>query len=226
MDVESNRSNGLSKRVPAHTTAAFVDRAGQTAGVLYDLSRTGALLSTSAPCRAGAKGTLKVKSYRSRSELSFSCEVVRQAMLPDVGIGLQFTGMGLAALLWLNNHCAFYHERKRVVMIDDDATALTMMERILTTEGYKFIGFDTSARCEVAVKRIQPAMIMIDTKMGSKDGFDLITRLRDTPEIERTPLLLCSDAGAPDVTASGLPTVQKKAPREEIVNAVRFVTKA
>lgn len=223
MDATSHRHNGLSKRVPAHTVAAFFDQRGHTSGTLWDLSRTGALLSTATSVRPGSKGTLKVKSYRSRTELSFSCQVARVATLPDVGIGLSFTGMGLASLLWLNNYCAFYHERKRVVMIDADATSLTTMERILTTEGYKFIGIEAADSCETAIARIQPAMIMIDARQA-KSG--VIHQLRRRAEIASTPLLLCADADGPDVSDLGIPVVQKKAWRDEIVNAVRFVTKA
>jgi hypothetical protein len=222
MDALNNR-NGLSKRVPAHTVAAFCDQHGKTTGMLYDLSRTGALLSTSAPARAGLKGTLKVKSYRSRTELSFSCQVARVATLPDVGLGLSFTGMGLASLLWLNNYCAFYHERQRVVMIDDDTAALTTMERILTTEGFKFIGIENAERCEAALDRIKPAMIMIDAALASSRG--VLGRVRSSDQYNR-PILLCAGAGAPDVSSLGLPSVDKVAPRDEIVNAVRFVAKS
>jgi PleD family two-component response regulator len=224
MDAGMNRMDGLSKRVPAHTVAAFHDQRGQFQGTLWDLSRTGALLSTASAARPGSKGTLKVKSYRSRTELTFSCQVARVATLPDVGIGLSFTGMGLASLLWLNNYCAFYHERRRVVMIDQDATSLTYMERILTTEGYKFVGIEAPGKCEAALVRIQPAMIMIDAAAAHDGG--LIARLRHRQEIATTPILLCSDAGSPDVTGLGIPTVEKKAPRDEIVTAVRFVAKS
>ena len=216
--MQTNRIGGLSKRVPAHTIASFSDVRGSTQGTLYDLSRSGALLSTSASARPGSKGMLKVKSYRSRTELSFDVQVARVAKLPDVGIGLIFTGMGLASMLWLNNYCAFFHERRRVVMIDEDTTALSTMERILTTEGFKFVGIDAVSKCDAALSRIKPAMIMLDAKMAP-----LLTRMRQ--KIGDTPVLLCTDDGF-DVSSLGIPSVGKKADREDVVAAVRAIASA
>jgi hypothetical protein len=210
-------AGGLSARVPAHTTASFTDLRGAATGTLYDVSRTGALLSTDSSARPGSKGMLRIKSYRSRTELSFNVQVARIAKFPDVGLGLIFTGMGLASMLWLNNYCAFYHERKRVVMIDTDTTALSTMERILTTEGFKFVGIDTVSRSEAALARIKPAMVMLDATMASS----LVTRIRQ--RVGDTPVLLCTDATSPDLNGFALPSIGKKAARDEVVAAVRSI---
>ncbi len=214
---QTRTAGGLSARVPAHTTASFTDLRGPATGTLYDLSRTGALLSTHSSARPGSKGLLRIKSYRSRTELSFNVQVARVAKLPDVGLGLIFTGMGLASMLWLNNYCAFYHERRRVVMIDEDTTALSTMERILTTEGFKFVGIDTVSKSEAALARIKPAMVMLDASMAPV----LVPRIKQ--RVGETPLLLCTDAASPDVSRFALPSIGKKAARDDVVAAVRSI---
>ena len=42
----------------------------------------------------------------------------------------------------------------------------------------------------------------------------------------KTPVLLCAGNEAPDTSALGIPTVEKRASRDEIVSAVRFVAKS
>ena len=86
-------------------------------------------------------------------------------------------------------HVASQPDRK-VWVIDDDPSALKLMETVLTQLGYQ-------VQCEpepaAALQRLtveQPAAIVLDLLMPKIDGFEFLARLRDKPEHDRVPVIV------------------------------------
>jgi len=78
----------------------------------------------------------------------------------------------------------------KVWVIDDDPSALKLMETVLTQLGYQ-------VQCEPdpgsALQRLsveQPAAIVLDLMMPRIDGFEFLARLRDKPEHDAVPVIV------------------------------------
>jgi len=79
---------------------------------------------------------------------------------------------------------------RKVWVVDDDPSALKLMETVLTQLGYQ-------VQCEpdpaAALQRLgveQPAAIVLDLMMPKIDGFEFLARLRDLPEHDAVPVIV------------------------------------
>ncbi|HET8938818.1 MAG TPA: response regulator [Polyangiales bacterium] len=79
---------------------------------------------------------------------------------------------------------------RKVWVIDDDPSALKLMETVLTQLGYQ-------VSCEpdpvAALQRLtleQPSAIVLDLMMPRIDGFEFLARLRDKPEHDTVPVIV------------------------------------
>jgi PAS domain S-box-containing protein len=79
---------------------------------------------------------------------------------------------------------------RKVWVIDDDPSALKLMETVLTQLGYQ-------VQCEPnpgpALQRLlleQPSAIVLDLMMPDIDGFEFLARLRDRPEHDAVPVIV------------------------------------
>jgi PAS domain S-box-containing protein len=79
---------------------------------------------------------------------------------------------------------------RKVWVVDDDPSALKLMETVLTQLGYQ-------VQCEpdpaAALQRLsleQPSAIVLDLMMPRIDGFEFLARLRDMPEHDVVPVIV------------------------------------
>lgn len=91
---------------------------------------------------------------------------------------------------------------KRVLVVEDDDTARELMRMALEREGYRVsVAEDGLAGYERALAE-RPDLIVTDVSMPSADGVHLLRRVRDTPEIARTPVLVVTGYGTGSATLS------------------------
>ncbi len=78
----------------------------------------------------------------------------------------------------------------KVLIVDDDPTALTTMEAILTGDGYQL---DYAASGSAALEKaelLQPDLILLDVMMPGMSGFEVCRRLRATPKLAEVPIII------------------------------------
>ncbi|HEY5573804.1 MAG TPA: response regulator [Anaerolineales bacterium] len=88
----------------------------------------------------------------------------------------------------------------KVMVIDDDKNMLSLLDTFLTLEGYQVakIGGGVSLKGEEVHRAIQherPDLIIMDVhlnKVSGLDGFDLLHRLREEPDLSGTYVLMSS----------------------------------
>lgn len=89
---------------------------------------------------------------------------------------------------------------KTILVIEDDEVARELMRLALEHRGYKvFVAEDGIKGYEQAVAT-RPDLIITDIKMPAADGVHLVRRVRDTPEIEETPILVTTGYGSGSAT--------------------------
>ncbi len=78
----------------------------------------------------------------------------------------------------------------RILIIDDDAFQLKLLDRILTSAGYAVRAFSGPREAlDFAVNDI-PDMVLSDLIMPEMDGFEVVTRLKADPRTQSIPIIL------------------------------------
>lgn len=91
-------------------------------------------------------------------------------------------------------------KNKKILIVDDDASFVTMLEYILLGEGYAvetaIDGFDALEKELMAL----PDLIVLDIMMPNIDGYKFTRMIKSHPKTQTIKLLMCSaKAGSGDV---------------------------
>ena len=87
----------------------------------------------------------------------------------------------------------------KVMLIDDDTNMLSLLDTFLTLEGYQVAriggGLLKGEEVHRAIQRERPGLIIMDVnlnKVSGLDGFELLHRLREEPDLSGTYVLMSS----------------------------------
>ena len=69
--------------------------------------------------------------------------------------------------------------RIRVLLIDDDAKMVTLVQSILTDEGYEVVGSTSPANVMRQVDALDPHVVVLDEVMPDLDGLDVAEEIRE-----------------------------------------------
>ena len=83
-------------------------------------------------------------------------------------------------------------EQAPVLVIDDNADALQLVERYLSNSRYQFVGAHDPAQMQGLVDQYQPRAILLDVMLPNIDGWDLLGRLRENPRTAGIPVIICT----------------------------------
>jgi two-component system cell cycle response regulator DivK len=79
--------------------------------------------------------------------------------------------------------------KARILYIEDDPGNRMLVRRILEAEGFSIMeATDGPAGLEIAAQ-MHPDLILLDINLPEIDGYDLAKRFRDTPGLQRVPIL-------------------------------------
>jgi len=79
----------------------------------------------------------------------------------------------------------------RVLVVDDDAAIVDLLETALEDEGYQVLATVGAAAVPLA-RDLQPAVILLDINMPGMDGIEVSRRLRADPATEHIPIIVMS----------------------------------
>jgi signal transduction histidine kinase/CheY-like chemotaxis protein len=79
-----------------------------------------------------------------------------------------------------------------VLAIDDDPQVISLYERFLKTQGYKVVALTEPRKAVQRVKEVRPFAITLDIMMPEKDGWQVISELKNDPETRNIPVIICS----------------------------------
>lgn len=78
----------------------------------------------------------------------------------------------------------------RVLAIDDDASAIRILQALVTGEGFDFRGFTDWKSGIAAIPQFEPDVVYLDVQMPGTTGFDLCRSLKSDPATRLLPVLL------------------------------------
>lgn len=78
----------------------------------------------------------------------------------------------------------------KIMIVDDDAQATKLLEKILSTEGFEAISVNDSSKAVQTAKFTSPDLFLLDLMMPDPDGFKLCRMLRTDPHFTHTPIII------------------------------------
>jgi signal transduction histidine kinase/DNA-binding response OmpR family regulator len=118
-------------------------------------------------------------------------------------------------------------EGKRVLVVDDDPEARTMLGKILNEEHAEVVGAASGDEAMAMIAESPPDLVLLDLMMPGMSGFEMVARLRAQPAVAGIPVMIVS---AKELTAEDVLTLNGHIQRfvakgsiepEGLTNAVR-----
>ncbi|HVS21587.1 MAG TPA: response regulator [Pyrinomonadaceae bacterium] len=89
---------------------------------------------------------------------------------------------------------------KKILVIEDDDVARGLMRMALEKRGYKVTVAENGVRGYDTAVFLRPDLIVTDILMPAADGIHVVRRVRDTPSLEATPILVTTAFGDGNAT--------------------------
>jgi CheY-like chemotaxis protein len=91
-------------------------------------------------------------------------------------------------------------EAKRILVAEDDDDTRELMRRTLERRGYEVTTASDGVEAFDLAVRLRPDLIITDIHMPAADGAHLVRRVRDTPELRATPIIVTTGYGTGSAT--------------------------
>lgn len=85
----------------------------------------------------------------------------------------------------------------RIVVIDDSASVLRVVERVLSQHGFEVWSANDGSRAVELVREAKPEIILVDFAMPGVNGFDVCRMLGEHDDLEAIPIVIMSTRGDP-----------------------------
>jgi DNA-binding response OmpR family regulator len=85
---------------------------------------------------------------------------------------------------------------KTVLLVEDDAMVASILKHRLDREGFEVLHFSDGVQAMAAAEGKPLALAILDIKVPGMDGFDVLERLRKSPEAANVPIMMLSALGA------------------------------
>jgi len=92
--------------------------------------------------------------------------------------------------------------QRTVLVVDDNRDALEFFHRVLTYHGYHVVSAATGREALQQARILLPHAIVLDVMMPDQDGWDVLQVLRNQPETQEIPVVICSVLRAAELALS------------------------
>ena len=82
----------------------------------------------------------------------------------------------------------------RILVVDDVARNVRLLEAVLTAAGYEVVGAGSGTEAIEAVARDSPDLVLLDIRMPDIDGYEVCRRLRADPAAQFLPIVMVTSA--------------------------------
>jgi CheY-like chemotaxis protein len=78
---------------------------------------------------------------------------------------------------------------QKVVVVNGNTEVLGMLETVLDAGRYDMVFVESGSRAYSQIKKVQPNLVILCTRIDELDGFQLLTMLKLDPETKSVPVL-------------------------------------
>jgi CheY-like chemotaxis protein len=90
----------------------------------------------------------------------------------------------------------------KILVIEDDDVSRELMRMALTARGHEVTVAENGVEGYDTALVVNPDLIVTDIRMPGADGVHVVRRVRDTPSLEDTPILVTTAFGSGTATYS------------------------
>ena len=90
-------------------------------------------------------------------------------------------------------------EGARILVVDDDPDTLEVECALLESQGFRLVCVESVEAAVAAMRKQAPDLVITDCAMPIHDGFDLLHRIKQDPELEAIPTLMVTAHANPDL---------------------------
>lgn len=83
-------------------------------------------------------------------------------------------------------------ERRLILAVDDDPGVISLYRRYLERQGYQVVGVANGDEALDKAIELQPFAITLDGLMPTKDGWQVLQELKECPQTQHIPIIICS----------------------------------
>ena len=94
--------------------------------------------------------------------------------------------------------------KKTILVIEDDKFLRELISRKLIGEGFDVLEAVDGEEGIKKIKEGKPDLVLLDLILPSIDGFEILTRVRDDPEVSSIPVIILSNLGQREEVEKGL----------------------
>ena len=91
-----------------------------------------------------------------------------------------------------------------VVAIDDDRVTLTMLDKVLSTNGFLVTTFTEAEKAIAHAHGVPVHLFVVDIEMPGMTGFDVCREIRKSPELREIPIIFLTGHSRSDVVVHAL----------------------
>ena len=119
---------------------------------------------------------------------------------------------------------------RRILVVDDDARNLKLLEAILATEGHSTLGAVNGEEALKLTSEMMPDLILLDVMMPGVDGYGILQILKSAPETMNIPVVMVTSLHDQESRVRALETgaddfITKPFSKPELVARVRSLLK-
>lgn len=92
--------------------------------------------------------------------------------------------------------------RQTILVVDDNQDLIALFQRYVAGHDIAVVGAKDSAEAVRLATDLQPELITVDVMMPSLDGWEVLQRLKSTPETAAIPVVVCSVLHEPELALS------------------------
>jgi len=94
--------------------------------------------------------------------------------------------------------------KKTILIVEDDKFLRELISRKLTGEGFDALEAVDGEEGIKKIKEGKPDLVLLDLILPGIDGFEVLARLREDPEISSIPVIILSNLGQREEVEKGL----------------------
>lgn len=83
----------------------------------------------------------------------------------------------------------------KILVAEDEPFIVESLTFLLSREGYSVDSISDGGEVVDAMHRIRPDLLILDIMMPSSNGFDILQKIRITPNLKSTPVLVLTAKG-------------------------------
>ena len=85
--------------------------------------------------------------------------------------------------------------KAKILVVDDDAISLELMEAMLVPNGYEIITANDGSKAVAIIVEQKPDLILLDIMMPGLDGYSTLTKIKENKTISKIPVVMLTAMG-------------------------------